>query len=267
MDINQDLFISHAGADKQKYVYPIANSFRNKSIAVWLDDIEISWGDSIAMQINNGLRSSRFVLLCLSPNFCDRPWPESELSASLAMQNSDGKKRVLPLILEGKEDVLNHYPLLSGFAYREYAGDPNLIATEVSKLLLKHKSENLEVIAQTVHTGRSFRLVVPAGASNLWVTTQFQEQFNLRDEADTGGFARFGIRWVLVDARVKDHWEKMPRYEQEDVHVIVLTGGKVRASYSKYDKFSDLNVESDTVFYLYAIQDSGPVMESVGPVD
>jgi hypothetical protein len=95
-----DLFISHAGADKVRYIDALADAFARRGISFWLDSFEIAFGDNIALRLNEGLRESQFVLLCLSRNFLRRPWPETELAAALAMQNARGVKRVLPVILK-----------------------------------------------------------------------------------------------------------------------------------------------------------------------
>lgn len=111
---SKDLFISHAGKDKTRYVTPLANALTTKQITFWLDDMEIGWGDSIPLRINDGLRKSRYVLLCLSRNFLQRHWPEAELASALAIQNATGKTRVLPLIFELKTDDLKYIPSVGG---------------------------------------------------------------------------------------------------------------------------------------------------------
>jgi hypothetical protein len=75
------------------------------------------------------LRQTRFMLLCLSKAFLARPWPESEMSAALAIQNSSGVKKVLPLILNSREEVLQTYPIIHGLAYRQFSGDAIRFAT------------------------------------------------------------------------------------------------------------------------------------------
>lgn len=79
MEPQQDVFISHAGHDKEQYIQALTAAFVEKGITFWLDNIEIGWGDSITRKINDGLARSRFVLLCLSRAFLLRPWPEAEL--------------------------------------------------------------------------------------------------------------------------------------------------------------------------------------------
>src|SRR5271166_4333194 len=59
----QDLFISHASGDKSRYIEPLANAFDRKRITYWMDSVEIRWGDSFPLLINEGLRKSRYVLV------------------------------------------------------------------------------------------------------------------------------------------------------------------------------------------------------------
>jgi len=132
METVQDLFISHANADKAQYVFPLAQALKARKVTFWLDSSEIKWGDNFVMKINKGLRESRFGLLCLSKNFFGRPWTETELSSILAIQNSTGTKRVLPLILNAKDEIFERYPLLTAYSYRDFNSGPDVLARRVS---------------------------------------------------------------------------------------------------------------------------------------
>jgi hypothetical protein len=68
-----DVFISHASSDKTAYVIPLTQALARHGVSFWLDTAQIAWGDSVTMQINQGLKTSRYVLLCLSRNFLQRP--------------------------------------------------------------------------------------------------------------------------------------------------------------------------------------------------
>ena len=70
--LEQDLFISHASEDKPQYVYPLTKALSAHQVTFWLDEAEIRWGDSLVGKINEGLRETRFALLCLSHNFLKR---------------------------------------------------------------------------------------------------------------------------------------------------------------------------------------------------
>jgi len=146
-----DVFISYAGQDKKKYILPLAEALGEDGIRFWLDEYNIMIGDSVSMEINEGLRRSRYVLLCLSEAFLGRPWPESELGAALAIQNRLGQKRVLPVILNSADKIFAHYPLLADKCYVK--GDiPKRVAKVVFNLLTMPenilKQPNLEVDAE-----------------------------------------------------------------------------------------------------------------------
>lgn len=129
-----DVFISHAGQDKDKYVLPLAEALELRGVSFWLDERNLTIGDSVTMGINEGLRRSRYVLLCLSDAFIGRPWPETELGAALAVQNRLGQKRVLPVILNSADKVFAHYPLLADKLY--VSGDsPQRVADVIFDLL------------------------------------------------------------------------------------------------------------------------------------
>lgn len=83
------------GSTFQTPIQPLADSLRQAGVSVWLDKTEITWGDTITGRVNEALRRSRFVLLCLSRHFLARPWPEAELNAALALQNRQARVRLL----------------------------------------------------------------------------------------------------------------------------------------------------------------------------
>lgn len=129
-----DVFISHAGHDKDKYILPLVEALELRGISFWLDERNLMIGDSLSNGINEGLRRSRYVLLCLSEAFLGRPWPESELGAALAIQNRLGQKRVLPVILNAEDKVLERYPLLADKVYVSW-NNPRRVADVLFNLL------------------------------------------------------------------------------------------------------------------------------------
>src|SRR5210317_1374331 len=99
---NKDIFISYATKDKDLYILPLRRALNTAGINYWFDENEIGWGDNIVGKIMEGLSKSEFVLFCLSKNFLERPWPESEFYTMLAIQNTNGVKRILPLVCDSK---------------------------------------------------------------------------------------------------------------------------------------------------------------------
>ena len=252
----QDVFISHASADKVEYVYPLTESFSARGVTYWLDDVEIDWGDSFVGKINEGLQSSQFALLCLSNNFLKRPWTEAEMSAVLSIQNAVGNKSVLPLILNSKDEVLQRYPLIAGLAYREY-DDPDSLAEQLVQILDRQKPrpDELSITVEGVHTGKLCHLRVPSRVSVGLLAKKAQVGLGGRTTLHAGPYSEFHVRWVLVDIEAEHVWLGMPRCEQRKIHALVLTKYGSKTAYSERDRLFELGVRDGTVFHLYAIED------------
>jgi hypothetical protein len=253
----QDLFISHASKDKAQYVQPLADSLAQKQVTFWLDSIEIGWGDSVPLKINEGLRLSRYVLLCLSRNFLQRPWPEAELASALMAQNSSGRKRVLPLILNSKEMVLNAYPLLASVSYREFKHGVEKLAGEIAAFVESpaHSGDNLNIVIESVHTGKLCNIAVSPRVSLKWLAESAQNGLGVSDRADTGAFEPFMVKWVLVDTKAEEAWLALPRRDKRGLTAVVSTASGPKFCTTDRDRLTDLGVTDGTVFHLYAVED------------
>lgn len=253
----QDLFISHAGSDKVLYVQPLTDRLTNRKITFWLDSLEIEWGDSIPLRVNDGLRRSRYVLLCLSRDFLKRPWPEAELASALAVQNATGQKRVLPLILNAKESVLSAYPLLASLSYKEYAEPPDTLVDDLERIVrpTQRARGTINVIVESVHTGKLCNIDVSPRVSVKWLADRAQSALGVSDRAQTGAYEPFRLRWVLVDAKVENAWLEMPRWQKRKMHAIVAGKDGPRLCKNDRDRLADIGVADGVVFHLYAIED------------
>ena len=257
MELKQDFFISHASDDKPGYIEPLANSLTKRKITFWLDSHEIEWGDSLALKINEGLRDSRHLVLCLSEAFLSRPWPETEMNAAFTRRTSDEKRKVLPLILNDKDRILAHYPLIAGLTYREYA-NPDTVADELAKLINNSSipEDHIQVVIESIHTGRLSNIVVSPNASVEWLADRAKRGIGLRDSLDTGGFQRFRIRWVLVDVNAEDAWKAMNLWDRKKVYAIVKRDNGIEIATRSCQRLADIGIYSDVVFHLYAIEDN-----------
>ena len=81
-DKEYDVFISHAGEDKADVVRPLAEALRERGLAVWYDEFELRIGDSLRRKIDQGIRSSRFGVVVLSPSFFGKGWPDTSSTVS-----------------------------------------------------------------------------------------------------------------------------------------------------------------------------------------
>lgn len=108
-----DLFISHASEDKQSVAIPLTELLERAGLKVWLDQREITLGDSLRLKINDGLAQSRFGLVILSQAFLSKRWPTNELNSLLALEDR-GRKVLLPVLHELElADLAATVPLLA----------------------------------------------------------------------------------------------------------------------------------------------------------
>lgn len=92
-----DVFICHAGEDKDNFVRPLAESLRSKHIEVWYDEFVLNVGDSIREAIDKGLRSCRFGIVVLSPDFFEKGWPNWELDGLVNRHIQESPRLILPV--------------------------------------------------------------------------------------------------------------------------------------------------------------------------
>lgn len=108
-----DIFISHATADKDDFVRPLAEHLRSVDVKVWFDEFELKLGDSLRERIDYGLKNSRFGLVILSSAFFNRPWTDYELNSFVARE-MDEAKIILPIWHKvSKDEVLRFSPVLA----------------------------------------------------------------------------------------------------------------------------------------------------------
>lgn len=91
-----DLFISHASEDKALFARPLAVALERAGIAVWLDEAQLTLGDSLRRSIDAGLAASRFGAVVISKSFLAKEWTKRELDG-LAAREINGVKVILPI--------------------------------------------------------------------------------------------------------------------------------------------------------------------------
>ena len=262
----QDLFISHASADNKQYVQPLAEALRARDVSYLLDSEISTWGDSFPSLINAWLKNSRYTLLCLSHNFLTRSWTRTELDAELARQNRDGKKRLLPLILNAKDEVLDTLPIIGNLVYREFDEGVDVIADGLYGLVkaMTPPSTLLRIVIESVHTDKLCYLKVSPRESVSSLTLKAQKITGVKEEADFGTAIPFRIRWVLVDAKAEDAWAALGLEEQQRVRAVVKAGEEVKFSYLGHeDRLEEIGIYDGIVFHLRGI-DNNPRLGTRG---
>lgn len=114
MRFTWDVFLSHASEDKDSVAKPLRDLLVARGLTVWLDDEQLTVGDSLRTQIERGIANSRFGLVVLSPSFLSkRNWTAKELNALFALDRPDHKK-VLPVWHELDATLVErHAPMLA----------------------------------------------------------------------------------------------------------------------------------------------------------
>jgi hypothetical protein len=130
-----DVFISHASEDKEEFVKPLIHDLQDYSINFWLDEFEIGWGNSIIRRLNEGLSSSKYVLILLTDNFLNKNWTKTELESALSAEITTNKLIVLPIMVTNSETVFSLFPLLRSKLYLNWSEGTQKIASKLSAIL------------------------------------------------------------------------------------------------------------------------------------
>lgn len=109
-----DVFISYASEDKEPFVEQLVHALRDRDIRVWYDSVNITWGDSLKSQIDNGLKRSTFGIVILSETYIKKGWTQYELEGLFNIEMTKGKT-ILPIWHNiTKQQVMDFSPTLAG---------------------------------------------------------------------------------------------------------------------------------------------------------
>ena len=91
-----DTFICHASEDKESIARPLEQALRQLEIYAWLDESEISLGDSILQKINQGLATCRSATVILSRPFFTKNWTQYEMDG-IVQRQMQGEITLFPI--------------------------------------------------------------------------------------------------------------------------------------------------------------------------
>lgn len=110
-----DVFISHAGEDKESFADEFVENLKKLKVKVWYDTSELKWGDSLRHRIDEGLKRSKFGIAIISPNYIaeGKYWTKEEFNALFQLESINGKV-LLPIWYNiTKKEVMNFSPMLA----------------------------------------------------------------------------------------------------------------------------------------------------------
>ncbi len=133
-DKEYDVFICHAGEDKDAVVRPLAHALRARDVEVWYDEFSMKIGDSLRRTIDKGLIACRFGVVVLSPAFFGKGWPNYELDGLVTREVAGTRQLILPVWHNvSKAEVMSYSPSLADKLARSTADVPiDALADEIA---------------------------------------------------------------------------------------------------------------------------------------
>lgn len=140
-DDYRDVFLSHAGEDKDAIARPLFNALTGLGYSVWFDEAELVLGDGLTEEINRGLAPSRFGVVILSEAFLAKRWPQRELNAMVARETSGGDKVVLP-VLHGIDlrRVADAAPILADLVHVDSREGLAVVADRIARAIERRRA-------------------------------------------------------------------------------------------------------------------------------
>lgn len=136
-----DVFICHAGEDKDSFVRPLAEKLRQFHLEVWYDEFSLKIGDSLRESIDKGLSKSRYGIVVISKYFFRKKWPQRELNGLVAREMSEKNSLILPIWhnITAKE-ILKYSPPLADRKAVESTKGIDMVCRELLKKLRPKES-------------------------------------------------------------------------------------------------------------------------------
>ena len=140
-----DVFISYASEDSE-VAEALAGALTALGVRVWLDRLVIRVGASLRRSIDQGLASSTYGVVVLSPSFLRKPWPQRKLDGLVAREMGEGRTVVLPVWHEIDADQIRRYspPLADKLGLRTSDGIRS-IAEQIASVLGPVTSEHKQL--------------------------------------------------------------------------------------------------------------------------
>jgi hypothetical protein len=115
IDVEYDVFISHASEDKESFVDEFCRILKDEfRVNVWYDTLNISWGSSLRAEIDKGIAKSKFGIIIISKSYIQKGWTQYELDGLFQREMTDGKI-ILPIWHNiTKQEVQDFSPSLAG---------------------------------------------------------------------------------------------------------------------------------------------------------
>jgi hypothetical protein len=96
------VFISYSHED-EKIVDKIADNLIKNNVHIWIDKLQLNYGDSLIQKVQDAIMESSVLLIMLSANSVQSEWCKKELSAGLIRELDEKRVVTIPVLLENCE--------------------------------------------------------------------------------------------------------------------------------------------------------------------
>jgi hypothetical protein len=95
-------FLSHNSRDK-RFVRKLADRLDQSGVTVWLDEVNLSIGDSIIEEISQAIQEVEYVVAIISNNSATSHWVQKELNLAVTKEIAGSTKVILPVVIDDCE--------------------------------------------------------------------------------------------------------------------------------------------------------------------
>lgn len=131
----RSVFISYSSPD-QGFVDRLVEDLRKAGVSMWYDKWMIRVGDNIVSKIEEGIRSSRYLLVVLSEDSVNKVWVRKEIEAGLMREFETESIFVIPVVIDDKA-VHDMPPAIRAKRYLDFRKDYGAAANELISFLKK----------------------------------------------------------------------------------------------------------------------------------
>lgn len=130
------VFLSHSHKDKS-FVEKLAHDLLLAEIDVWYDDWELEIGHSLTIKIQQGIESSEYLAIVLSPDAIKSAWVEKEWTTALKRELDNRQVVVLPILYKACQPP----PFLDDKKYADFS-DPTQYQQRMEDLIRRIRGES-----------------------------------------------------------------------------------------------------------------------------
>lgn len=164
----RDVFICHSHVDKATYANPLNEALNAQGVSCWIDEAQILPGESIVEKVNEGLRTSRFIVVIITASFMERRWPQKELNAALSKEIRTGDVAVVPILDVDRNTYFERYPLFEDKLYLDWREGIDRIADHIAAFFPREPAPEWHCSHPTEHVGLIWVRLVP-GSQNIGI--------------------------------------------------------------------------------------------------